>query len=174
MNSFRILVVLVIILGLVITGQRIASQSKEKKQSVVTESPTPTDSPTSTPISNPASSPTTQPSPMSIPPATSTPTNPPTNQSLNITDFKYPDTIIMNANGNNLELESNDDPKKITDWYKDKIKSKNLSVTTFVQTNTNGNVLNKLVGASSNTEVRVEITKQNDSEKVKITISLIS
>ena len=173
MNSIRILIVLLIILGLIIIGQKVAEQSK-KSSPTPTAIPSSTIIPTTSPTSNPTSIPTAIPSPTTLPPATSTPTNSPYSQKLNITDFKYPNAIVVNKNGNKLELESNDDPQKITDWYKEKIKSMDLNVTTFVQTSTNGNILNKLVGANGATEVRVEITKQNNSQVVKISISLIS
>jgi hypothetical protein len=174
MNSIRILIVLIIILGLVIFGQRFANQSKENNQSEITESdsPTPTLNSTISPTHIPTTYPPTS-TPTTIPTVSPTPANSPANQSLNISDFRYPDSIIISEDGNKLELENNDDPKKVTDWYKDRIKSKDLNVTSFVQTSTNGNILNKLVGANSNTEVRVEITKQSDSGKVKISISLI-
>lgn len=174
MNSVRILAVLLIILGLVIAGQRIANQSnKNTEKATASPSSTPTDSPSVTPTSSPTNNPPT-PTSTSIPTDSPSPTNAPANQSLNISDLKYPGATIINESESKLELESSDDPQKITDWFKDKIKSKNLNVTSFVQTSTNGNVLNKLVGANSNTELRVEITKQNDSQTVKISISLVS
>ena len=175
MNSIRILIVLVIILGLIIFSQRIANQSK-KSSPTPTTTPFPTVNPTTTPTSNSTNSPTTILSPTTIQPITSTPTSTPSNQTLNITDFKYPNStiVIVNQNGNKLELESTDDPKKITDWYKEKIKAMDMNVTSFVQTSTNGIVLNKLVGANGDVEIRIEITKQNNSKVVKISTSLIS
>ena len=41
----------------------------------------------------------------------------------------------------------------------------------FVQTKTNGNVLNKLVGARGDKEIRVGIVKKNDESVTKITVS---
>jgi len=68
-------------------------------------------------------------------------------------------------------FESNDDPDLITNWYKEKIKSLGMNSKSFVQTKTNGNVLNKLVGARGDKEIRVGIVKKNDESVTKITVS---
>ena len=87
-----------------------------------------------------------------------------------MSDFQYPRSIIISLNSNFATFESSDDPKKITDWYKNKIKDMGMNTTSFVQTSTNGNVLNKLVGADGNQKVRVEINKHNNSAIVKIVV----
>ena len=69
--------------------------------------------------------------------------------------------------------ESQDDPDAITDWYKEKIKELGMSAKSLVTTKTNGNVLNKLVGANGKREIRVEITKPADqpTTEIKLTIT---
>ena len=52
-----------------------------------------------------------------------------------------------------------DNYEKILQKYKDKIKEKGMSVTSFVTTSANGNILNKLSGASGNEEVNIEIKR---------------
>lgn len=94
------------------------------------------------------------------------------NQPQDILSLQYPNSTITGKGESSLFLESRDDHTAITSWYKDKIKSMNMNVKTFVTTNTNGNVLNKLVGANNLTEVNVEITKQSDQSVVKMNITL--
>lgn len=85
--------------------------------------------------------------------------------------LKYPNAIQTSSSGNTLSLESQDDPDAITQWYKEKIQSLGMNSKSFVTTKTNGNILNKLVGANGTREVQVEITKQNDESTVHITIT---
>lgn len=166
---FGILTILIIILTVIIATERPTKQVKKTPNTLLTK-PSPTNS-TNPSVPAPTNTPTPSPQPTVIPP-TATPTNKPTQQSQKISDFQYPGSTIISIINNAAVFESNDDPKKITDWYKDKIKSLGMTATSFVQTNSNGNILNKLVGAKSGSEVRVEITKQNNSQKLKISVSL--
>lgn len=161
---FGALTILVIILAIVITTQNVTKENKNKPE----QTPTPTLTPTPSQIPN--DSPSLIP-PTLTPTLSPTPTNTPINESQSILDFKYPNSSQVSLNGNEMVLESTDDPKIITDWYKDKIKTMNMSVTSFVQTSTNGNILNKLVGSNGNKEVRVEISKQNNNPTVKIVVT---
>lgn len=95
-----------------------------------------------------------------------------TPQTFNLSDFKYPNSNQSSGSGNNIILESNDNPDLITDWYKEKIRSLGFKSKSFVQTKTNGNILNKLVAASGNREIRVEIEKSANSPKVSINLSI--
>lgn len=101
-------------------------------------------------------------------------------QTSNLSDFNYPSSNQISNVGNTLILESNDNPDLITDWYKEKIRSLGFKSKSFVQTKTNGNILNKLVAASAeldsasgSIEVSVEIKKSAEVSKVSITITLI-
>lgn len=90
----------------------------------------------------------------------------------NLGNYKYPNSKVVSSTSISLTLESGDNPDTITNWYKDKIKSENMNVTSFVVTKTNDNVLNKLVGANGQKELRVEIKKNASDSFVQITVSL--
>jgi len=89
----------------------------------------------------------------------------------NFSDLKYPSSRQLESSDTSFVFESNDDPDLITNWYKEKIKSLGMNSKSFVQTKTNGNVLNKLVGARGDKEIRVGIVKKNDESVTKITVS---
>ena len=101
------------------------------------------------------------------------PTNTPKPASSNLSSFQYPNSQVVSSSENSLILNSIDNADSITDWYKEKIKGDGMSVTSFVTTKTNDNVLNKLVGADGEREIRVEITKEAGSSTVKISVTLI-
>ena len=100
------------------------------------------------------------------------PTNTPKPASSNLSSFQYPNSQVVSSGENSLILNSIDNADTITDWYKEKIKGEGMSVTSFVTTKTNDNVLNKLVGADGEREIRVEITKEAGSSTVKISVTL--
>ena len=165
---FGILTVLLIILTIIIVSERPVKNVKKTPHFTLSK-PSPTQSPSPTPTITP----TPTPQPTNPPPtSTPTPTNKPNPQPQTVTDFQYPNSNVVSINGNTTIFESTDDPKKITNWYKDKIKSMGMNATSFVQTNTNGNILNKLVGANGNRKVEIEITKQNNQPTVKISVTL--
>ncbi len=105
-------------------------------------------------------------------PNSPTSTSTPTITRTEIHDYRYPNSTVISSLNNSLLLTSSDDADKITNWYKEKINSQGMNVKTFVTTKTNDNVLNKLVGADPDMEVRVEITKDSGSSSVNISISL--
>lgn len=94
--------------------------------------------------------------------------------SLNLSGYRYPNSQAVSSSDNSLLLNSTDDTDKITDWYKERIKVEGMGAKTFVKTKTNDNVLNKLVGADSEKEIRVEITKESDESVVKISVKVSS
>lgn len=147
---------------------RIKLSAKRNVLSVETDqisTPTVTSNPNLTPTFSPSLTPTKIP--------TKTPT--PTSKSLvntSLSSFVYPNSVVLESSSNSLELTSQDDPDKITNWYKDKIKATGISVTSFVTTKTNNNVLNKLVGADGKLEVRVEIEKNANEERAHIFVDL--
>lgn len=121
----------------------------------------PTPSPSSLPSPTPTSSPIPTPSATVI-----------IKQEVgDLSNFKYPNSSQVGSLENGIKLESSDDPKVITDWYEEKIRSLGFKSKSFVKTNTNGQVLNKLVAASAEKEVRVEIAKSAGSTKVLITVT---
>ena len=122
----------------------------------------PSSTPTQTP--NPTSPPPTLRPPSPIPTYTPSPQLPPPNTS----DWQYPGSVQASP-GN---YQSSDPPEKITDWYQDKIKNLGLNIKTFVRTKANDRVLNKLVGANSQTEIRVEISKNPGDSTTRIIIGI--
>ncbi|OGH39316.1 MAG: hypothetical protein A3B44_02435 [Candidatus Levybacteria bacterium RIFCSPLOWO2_01_FULL_38_21] len=151
MRNLQLLVILVLVLfaASLIQKEGLGSKQTQKKNIMV---PTPT--PTPIPI------------PTSIP-STSTPT--PFFQ-INMSSFIYPGSTILNQSEDKMTLQSSDDPQAITNWYKEKITSMGMNAKSFVQTNTNGNILNKLAGANGSINVSIEISKQNSESKTVIKI----
>lgn len=131
--------------------------------------PSATPSATTSPSPSPTSSTTNAPTHTS-PTVTSSPTTPPQSTSNN-SNWVYPGATINNQGSGSLSLSSNDNPTTITNWYKDKIKSSGGNTTSFVTTNTNDNVLNKLAGAGGNTEVQIEIKKDSGSATTTINVT---
>ena len=84
--------------------------------------------------------------------------------------YKYPNSQTEESGGNRLVLNSSDDPNKITEWYIEKLKSQNLSVNSFVKTNTNKNVLNKLISSNGATKISIAISKKNSENTTRIVI----
>ncbi|MBI2020743.1 hypothetical protein HYS94_05040 [Candidatus Daviesbacteria bacterium] len=172
-----IAVAILILVVSIVAARQIDIKTTTEKQDVKgeqVESPSPSPTPSLSP----------SPSPSSIPKPSSSSTNSSvtitqdvkddslSNQNFNLSDFKYSSSSQINSSQNNLKLESTDDPKKITDWYKEKITSLGFKTKSFVQTNTNDYILNKLVGASGNVQVKVDIEKQPDASKTTINITL--
>lgn len=88
--------------------------------------------------------------------------------SLDFQTFIYPGSQKINE----TMYEHSDNPEVITDWYKNKIRESNMSSKSFVQTNTNGNILNKLAGSDGKTSIQVQIEKRGSSNtKIFLTVS---
>ncbi len=114
------------------------------------------------PFPSPAILKTTAPSPIAKSP----------NSSSSIDNFIYSNASINSKSPSAASLESSDSPSAITDWYKNKLNSLGFNATSFVMTNSNNNVLNKLVVAKNGQEVRVEIKKDASVNKTTINIEL--
>ena len=99
---------------------------------------------------------------------------PQVSQNQNIDEYVYPGSKIISSSGQNLTLTSGDDPNKVTSWYKEKIQSKNLNVNSFVTTEANDKILNKLVGDNGRVSVNVEISQEKNGSPVNITIGITS
>lgn len=85
-------------------------------------------------------------------------------------DFKYPNSNVVAENNEELFLKSTDDPELITNWYKALIKNFSMNIRNFLQTKTNGNVLNRLSAENKRREIDVDIAKQSNSREVEIRI----
>ena len=155
MRNLRLLVILIIVLIAVSFVQREGLSNKQvQKKNIMTPAPIPTQ----TPIPS-------QTSTLILP--TSTPVPSP---QKDMSSFVYPGSTILNQSGGEMTLQSTDDPQTITKWYKEKITSLNMNAKSFVQTNTNGNILNKLVAAKSGFKISVEISKKNNEGKTEISV----
>lgn len=90
----------------------------------------------------------------------------------NIFYYKYPNSTITSSSANYLLLKSSEDSELITNWYRELIKSGGMNAKSFVSTKTNGNVLNKLVGADGTRQVRVEVSKPADQSTTTIEVNI--
>lgn len=86
----------------------------------------------------------------------------------------YPNSETIRLEGNTIYLKSTDSPEAITNWYKTKISSLGMAINNFVQTNTNGSILNLLNGADQRGKIGVEIKKNSTDAKIDITVSISS
>lgn len=84
----------------------------------------------------------------------------------------YPNAQELESDQNELKLSSSDNPQVITDWYKNNIIFQGYSSKSFINTTSNGNTINQLVGSDGKREVDIEIKKQNNSSVTFITISV--
>lgn len=92
--------------------------------------------------------------------------------SVLIETFIYPGSSIINKDSNKLELSSNHEPDKITDWYEVKIRNLGYTTKTFVKTKTNGDVNNRLIGEKTEHQIEIKITKQQTDNQTKIHLEL--
>ncbi|MCL5432525.1 MAG: hypothetical protein M1524_00205 [Patescibacteria group bacterium] len=167
MNSVRVLGILVALLLVIILGQKyFLNPTSQKQQKAVSSTPTPTisKSPTPTVFNENQNQPSNSPTPVA---------NQNQNNSEQNEDLIYPGSIKTKDSVGSLELESSDDTQLITDWYKEKIKGMGMNAKSFVQTKANEKILNKLVGSNGKTEIRVEISKENNLSTTKISVVII-
>ncbi|MBI2031187.1 MAG: hypothetical protein HYT08_01095 [Candidatus Levybacteria bacterium] len=164
MKNIRVLAILIIVVAVAALVQRNYSKNIQKEKETLEKRISPTVTPKS------ALTPT--PFPTSIP--TFAPTAEPTSGSVDTTinNFVYPNSVKTSIGMNNVVMKSSDNPQVITDWYKERIKSLGMNVNSFVQTNTNGNVLNKLVSANSRFKISVNIVRKNNEGNTEIEVSL--
>ena len=159
MRTARLLVILVILLILTVTidkafRKNITQVSKSQKEETKI-SPTKTPAPTLSPIPT-VFLPPTQPTPLV--------------QEKNDNTLIYPNSTVISSGNNLIILQSSDDPQTITDWYQGKIEELKYNANSFVKTNSNGNVMNKLVASNGKKEVDIEILKPADSDNVEIRV----
>ncbi len=169
MQTLRILgVLLVVLAGVLLLKQYILPSSaspvktetaRDKKEMIKTNpSPRPvndsvvTSIPTATPV-----------------PPTSTPE--PTRSASGLAPYRYPNASVQEDSEAELKLVSNDSAQTITDWYKNVISSQGLHTTSFVQTSSNDNILNKLAaGLNGGGQITVTISKPQASGSVTIDV----
>lgn len=148
-----------------IVGNSILGKSTDKNnegEEINTSTPSPTVSPTVTPTSTPV--------PI-FPSPTIQQAAPTTSSNQTDSSLIYPNARVVLQTSSEIRLESPDNPDTITPWYKEKIVAMGMNAKSFVTTKTNGNVLNKLVGANGNGEVRVEIERKEGELSTHIFVS---
>lgn len=161
MKNFQILLILIIALVIVsfIQKERVGNKQTKKKNTVT---------PTLILTQTPTSIPTQVPSPtLTLPTLTSVPS-----LQKDIKNFIYPGSIILKQSQKEMTLQSSDDPSVITNWYKEKITNLNMNAKSFVQTNSNGHVVNKLIGANTEFKVTIEIERNSSSSISSIKVSI--
>jgi len=91
--------------------------------------------------------------------------------SFSLESFKYPNASIVSDSSDSIMMKTPENAQTVTTWYKSRINSFGMNVTSFVTTNTNDTILNKLAGAGSEGEVSVAISKSPTDNEVTIEVS---
>lgn len=102
--------------------------------------------------------------------ASSSNLNSPIPNPVDLDEYIYPNSVPLNAGNNQLKLESGDSAQVITDWYKNKINSLNFNAKSVTESNSNGEVLNKLTAAKPGENLEVTIKKDQTTSKVEISV----
>lgn len=84
--------------------------------------------------------------------------------------YVYPGSTQIKTENSKLELESKDSASKVTEWYKEKIRSSSFNAKSFTQTSTNGSVLNKLSAVKPGEKIDITIKKDQNASIVTITV----
>lgn len=163
------LLTLFVLIGIVMLKKNQPHQN-QSPQVLSVSTPQPEGSPFPSPSPSPENSPYL--SKESQPPAPSSPSPSPAlntnNANQGINEFKYPGAKVISEDSGNLTLESPDQPGPITDWYKQKISSKNMNTTSFIVTSQNNSVSNKLVASNSNLQVKIDIERSENDPVAKV------
>lgn len=167
MNLVATLVaIIVVIVGAIYTRYQPSSEPLESPQKEALQKKQPTQE-----------SEQKQPTPIETPTLTPAPTEQPKSQQSDepgVRGLRYPNAVYIRSEADASVYQSGDDPDAITDWYKEKIESLGMTAKSFVKTRTNDNVLNKLVGADGEREIRVEISKPADSVTTTIKLTTLN
>lgn len=170
-NFFLLASIISILTVMVITVSQFRGQTQEAKTLSSPISPALTPLPKTTHLPTAVLTAT----PTDTPKITVTPIREPTSQpppAQDISQLIYPNSQKISLDQNSAVLESNDNVDTVTGWYKTKIKEMDMNATSFAVTRANDQILNKLVGADGKREVRIEISQEDSSAKVKINVSL--
>lgn len=125
-------------------------------------------SPQSTVVPNtPAPTNTIQPTETQVPTKTPTQIISPTSKATDSSGWEYPGAIKV---GNNT-YQTSDSPEKVTDWYKNKIRAMNFNLNTFITTNANDQVKNRLTGSGNGSKIDIQINKLSSSSSCEIVLN---
>lgn len=105
----------------------------------------------------------------SVPP-TSTSSATPVPKAPALTVYIYPSSKTVSSTSSKLQLESTASPEVITLWYRKKIDESQFNAKSFAQTNTNGDILNKLTAAKPGEKLDITIKNDQKTSKVLITV----
>lgn len=166
MNLLGILTVLLFVMVGAGAGASILSKYKNNSTASVMSLETPTPTPTEEPTVTPGQSEEGR-----APTITPRVTQSEEKNSAPETVWVYPNSVKVGSNDGRVVLQSSDNSKAITDWYKNRINSLGMNATSFIQTSTNDTVLNSLVGSDGQREVKVEISRNAGDSVTKITVT---
>lgn len=91
-----------------------------------------------------------------------------------IKQYTYPNSVAKVSTASKLELESTASAQVVTDWYTNKIKNSNFNAKSSSQSNTDGNVLNKMSAAKPGEKIEITIKKDQSASKVLITVDRLN
>lgn len=92
--------------------------------------------------------------------------------SQDLLDLQYPGSSRVRFDQEQLFLESNDSPEKVSNWYKEHLNELGLKTTSAIQTSSNGNIFNNYLSSDEKKDIRVEISKSNKDSTTKINLTL--
>ncbi len=162
-----ITVVSVIVLGFAVVVRGSDATGEQVTPPVLSDTTT-TDFATGTP--EPTLIPEETATPTATPTATTKPTASPTqDKTVASQDWLFPGAHVTQSFPD-LKAETTTDPKVVTDWYKEKIKSLGMSTQTFVVTSTNDKIYNKLVAANSTNKIEATIERASSTSNTQITV----
>jgi hypothetical protein len=87
-----------------------------------------------------------------------------------ITEYTYPLAQVTSSASAKLEMQTSENPVKVTDWYKNKIDQLKFNAKSFVSSGTNGDIFNKLSAAKPGEKIEVTIKKDQNGSNVLITV----
>lgn len=163
------LLVLIVIIAILLIGQKLFFHQLNGKPSIVTTKLSPSISPSASPTITQQDIHNQE----NVNP-TNTPASQEPTQSQNITgniSMQYPNSQQTNSQGNTMYYQTNDDPTTVTSWYKDRLKSLGMNTTSVIENTVNGNVNNQLVASNNNTTIRITITRNSNQITTTIGVS---
>ncbi len=164
-----ITVVSVIVLGFAVATRGNARMLDETPPPVLSDTTTATDSPVFVPVQTFEPIPTETPMPLATVSATPKSLEPIAKPTASLTDWNYPRAELVSAFPN-LIMNSADNPKQITDWYREKVKLTGLSTTRYDTTATNDHIYNVLVGTNKTVEIEIIIERLSTTDATNITV----
>ncbi len=163
-----ITVVSVIVLGFAV-ATRGNARMMEDIPPVLSDTTTATDAPVFVPVETFEPIPTETPIPVSTISATPKSLETIAKPTTSLNDWSYPQAQVVSAFPN-LIMTSIDNPKTITDWYREKVKLTGLSTTRYDTTSTNDHIYNVLVGKNKSIEIEIIIERLSTTDATNITV----